>query len=167
MIPKGYIGGTIPQTGGNTPTGILPGAPTGTGFMGGGVITPGSIGTTSLGGGLGSIPRPFIGGGITLPPPRPTPVTNDIMEVGYNPYGNRGNVPFHTHTMNENGWQKETGGPTRNRRRDFPIYNFPKPYTPRPLPGKPIKPKGNIGTMMGQYSNASGGGGCSLWMCGE
>ena len=88
--------------------------------------------------------------------------------------------------MNENGWTKETGGPSNNQR------GYPKPvYTGggRPTGGRPRgfisgmwtsntgRPNMNSGqgpaivqgpseVMSTNYSNASGGG-CSLWMCQE
>jgi|TARA_R110000822_G_scaffold128530_1_gene264355 hypothetical protein len=106
----------------------------------------GGLGTTSLAGGYGSIPRPSfapIKGG--RPMPRPIPTI-------------RPSIPYHTHSI-------QTGGPNR-----------PRTVGPRPAPrpntfvgglglsgGLTPRPTGGLTPA---FRNASGGG-CSLWMCGE
>ena len=104
-----------------------------------GIITPGSIGTTALGGGLGSIPRPF-GRPVntsptTLPKPIPAiPQSPIYPSVPFTPKGwgmVQQSVPYHTHNIYETppveGGYATTG----------PIAN---PYSvPRPVrPGRPI-----------------------------
>ena len=175
---SGLLGGAANIVTGGT-SGVLPGAPTGTGFIGG-------LGTTVLGGGYGSIPRP----GRPVRPVRPgrpgRPFIGGINTIR----PSRQTVPYHTHTMEHNGWTKETGGPT-NMRREKIVYNTPRPpffggYGRPTLPqGPPIQPRPvttikpgmnipavpqapimrNASGCGAGYSNASGGDNCSLWMC--
>lgn len=124
---------------------------------GSGVVTPGGLGT--IGGGMTSIPRPnrpFFGR--PRPVPRPTPGRPIFPRPTPG-----GMVPYHTHTI-------ETSGPIHGGGRPRPIKPirpgrpiFPRPpFFGRPRTGGPT-PVGTVGTIAGQYANASGS--CSLWMC--
>jgi hypothetical protein len=175
----GALGGVLGNQGSNQgSSGVLPGAPTGTGFIGG-VFQPGGVGTTPLAGGYGSIPRP----GRPVRPVRPVRPSRPFIGGINTIRPSRQTVPYHTHTMEHNGWTKETGGPT-NMRREYgrPPTIMPRPPffggvgRPKPIP-RPvtnIKPGMNVpaAPMMRNasgcgagYSNASGGDNCSLWMC--
>ena len=180
----------------NPPTPPLPGQG---GFIGGvfgnqgnnqgstGVVTPGSAGTIL--GGMTSIPRPntsgIIGGILPNRPVRPNrpgrPFIGGINTIR----PSRQTVPYHTHTMEHNGWTKETGGPTNMRMTKprppfFGGYGRPTlpsgpPIQPRPvttikpgmnIPAAPMAPTMRNASGCGAgYSNASGGDNCSLWMC--
>lgn len=186
MFNQGSTGNTT-----NPPTPPTPPLPGQGGFIGGvfgnqgsnqgstGVVTPGSSGTIL--GGMTSIPRPNTGGFIGgILPGRPGRPIRPFPPINVKP--SRQTVPYHTHTMEHNGWTKETGGPTNMRRgygRPRPggfigggFIGRPRPI-PTPRPVTTIKPGMNIpaaplmrnasGCGAG-YSNASGDN-CGLWMC--
>lgn len=167
--PGGLLGGGF--IGGNLPTPPNPPTPVG-GILGGGFIS----------GGLPNIPKP----------PRPTiPRPGGFIGGVFGgpiggPIPSRGNVPYHTHSI-------ETTGPNRNRskvvtgNRPIPIppvfgnrpgilpgtthTSIPRPVTTiKPgmnIPAVPMAPMMRNASGCGAgYSNASGDD-CGLWMCNQ
>tara|TARA_R100000908_G_C3755964_1_gene150568 strand:- start:3000 stop:3581 length:582 start_codon:yes stop_codon:yes gene_type:complete len=150
-------------------------------------IIPGTVAT--------SIPRPgrpikpggFIGGQWWNRPGRPgRPVRPGRPGRPIFDTPSRYTVPYHTHTMEHNGWTKETGGPTNMRmtKPRPPFFGGGFIGRPRPIPQVPIQPRPvttikpgmnipavpqapmmrNASGCGAGYSNASGDE-CGLWMC--
>jgi len=115
--------------------GGVTGGPTGGSI---GQVIPGGVGTTSLAGGYGSIPRPYSPGQIA-PIPRPS-ISNS-------------RVPYHTHNVVET--QRTTGPQYKKDVRpiQMPIPNIPYPTIPSPvMPTLPTGP-GNL-TSTGMMSSS-------------
>jgi hypothetical protein len=115
-----------------------------------GQVIPGGVGTTSLAGGYGSIPRPYSPGQIA-PIPRPS-ISNS-------------RVPYHTHNVVET--QRTTGPQYKKDVRpiQMPIPNIPYPTIPKPVmptigPGNMTNPvimsPGGMTTNTGMTRNYSG-----------